>query len=573
MTFANFLPLLASVVLLVVGVYAYASGARDRLHRLFFVACAVLAYWAFATFELLTAGTLEAARFWAHAAFPWPFGFALLLHLSLVVGANRAVPSLSARTPRARLSRGVGLALLYLPAIGFAVLDLLTDRITGLPWRTTVGWTVTPLYTEAGPVAVAWAVGIAAIAAIASLVRFVSRRGWEGRRRSQRACEGLFLAGFAFALLAMLIVDGILPFYRTGYQEWIAVGLALGALSLGAGVVLGDRGSLSAESAATPLLAIAPCLLSFLDEHGRIVAASRSMAALLGYPEGGLRGVKAIALLAPGPNRPPDRFWRQLTEDGLYRDALLTLRNRNGERMETLFSFAVVRRAHILEGYVCAGVNVTGESLARDELSNILREKDLLVREAYHRIKNNLAIVGSLINLYQEQVNDPTGREIMAALRARVRSISLVHEQLHQSHDLSTVDFASYARKLLDNIRSSFLPPGVAVELITLIEPARLSVDVAVTLGLILTELATNALKHGFTGVSSGEIRVSMGRQGASHRLTFSNSGPPIPDLDAALTDSLGLGLVRALVDQLDGTIGLTRKPETTFLITIPAEE
>jgi len=311
-----------------------------------------------------------------------------------------------------------------------------------------------------------------------------------------------------------------------------------------------------------------------IDADGRIVLTSRSAAALLGYDEGELRALRAAALLAPERDHFPDNFWRKLNEDGVYRDLRIGLRHRNGEQIDTLFSFAVVgQRRHSRTGYVCAGINVTGESMARDELTAALKEKELLVREAYHRIKNNLAIVGSLINLYQEQVSNPNDQEIMIALKARVRSISLVHEQLHQSHDLSTVDFSSYARKLLDNVRSSFLPPGVTVDVVTLMEPTPLSVDVSVTLGLVLTELATNALKHGFAGVDSGEIRVAMERLGGSYRLTFSNSGPPIPDLDTALTDSLGLGLVRALVDQLDGSIGLTRKPETKFIITFPAEE
>lgn len=593
----SFLPLLASVFISFLGLSVYLSGARDGLHRLFLAACLIEAYWSFATFELLTAGTLPEAKLWARAGFLWSLGFAALVHLSIRFLRYRGTGGRAARDQGGGrlLLRGALLLALYVPGGAIALLDLLTDRVSGLPWRTAHGWTVTPLYTAIGPAAVAWALGALGIGLLLSIAGSLTARDRAHRLRLLFMSAGLFSV---FA--AMLAIDAILPFYKTGYQDWISVGLAVGMALSGYGIAQPDRAGLAPGRLAAELGSLMPSMLLFVDPAGRIRMANPAALSLLGYPEGELLGAKALSLLVPRGSPFPAGFWSALRLRGECRELAAAARRKDGSTIDLLLSVARIearrgifsrgrplpapgapegrgrrrraRRGRVV-GFLCIGKDVTEVELARAGLTRSLEEKELLVREAYHRIKNNLAIVGSFINLYQEQVSDPGDRAIMSALKARVRSISLVHEQLHQGRDLKSVDFAAYARLLLENLRSSFMPPGIAVEVIVLIETTAFSIDRAVTLGLVLTELSTNALKYGFDGVDAGQIRVEMGRDGAHYRLAFSNNGRPIPDLDAEATDSLGLRLVRALVDQLDGSVELKREPETQFIITFPVEE
>ena len=574
----SFLPLVASILISLFGIAVYLSGVHDRLHLLFLVTSLLEAYWAFVTFELLTAGTLAQAAFWTRAGFLWPLIFAALLHLALVSGGWRPFAggrsAKRERTPRVgsgarALLRGALLFVIYLPAGALALLDLLTNRISGLPWRTEHGWTVTPLYTVNGAAAVGWALAASGIAlALCAAHAFLAR---DRRRKKLLVFMG---AGIGFAFASMLAIDAILPFFRTGYQEWISVGLALQSALIGYGIRDLDRSRLTTEASAGETLALMPSMFLLVDASGRINSANACALSGLGYTEEELLGTKARSLL-PADRAPlPGDFWSRLSREGSYRNLRTEVRRKDGSTIAALLSVAVVRAwRDRITGFVCVGETLSEESRAGAASGRQIEEKELLVREAYHRIKNNLAIVGSFINLYLEQVRDPADRNIMNALKARVRSIALVHEQLHQGRDLKTIDFSIFARQLLENLRSSFMPPGTVVDVVVTIKPTALSVDTAVTLGLVLTELCTNALKYGFEGVGAGQLRVAMERKEGLYRLSFSNSGRPIPDLDAESTDSLGLRLVRALVEQLDGSIELIREPETQFTITFPAEE
>ncbi len=600
----SFLPLVASVLIFLIGIGVYLPGARDRLHRLFLALCLLEAYWGFATFELLTAGRLPEAELWTRAGFLWPLICAALLHLALISGGRRPFAGgLHAereglprtRSGAASLFRGALFLAIYLPAGTIAVLDLLTDRITGLPWRTATGWTVTPLYTLNGPAAVVWALAVSGIALALGAAYALSVR-----HRARRRLLLFVAAGIACAFASMLAIDAILPFFRTGYQEWISVGLALQSALVGYGIRELDLSRLTREVSVREILSLMPGILLLLDASGRIRSVHGSGLSSLGYAGGELVGRKARSLLASGAALSRDDLWPALERDGSVRRLRMQVRRKDGSTIAVLLSVGAIearrglfddhrslplfgapkgesqgtrlRRDRII-GFVCVAETAAEESRLGAPLARPLDEKELLVREAYHRIKNNLAIVGSFINLYQEQVRDPADRDIMSALKARVRSISLVHEQLYQGRDPGTIDFSTYARQLLENLRSSFMPPGSVVDVIVSIEPTALSIDRAVTLGLVLTELSTNALKYGFEGVGAGRLRVEMARSDKLYRLSFSNSGRPISDLDAESTDSLGLRLVRALVEQLDGSIELVREPETRFVITFPAEE
>lgn len=186
-----------------------------------------------------------------------------------------------------------------------------------------------------------------------------------------------------------------------------------------------------------------------------------------------------------------------------------------------------------------------------------LREKEALLQEVHHRVKNNMQVISSLLNL---QVRHPMDEECRAILRdgqSRIRSMSLVHEQLYQSHDLSNVDLAAYIRKLVTNLVTLYQPAATNLRMETDLEELRLDINSAIPFGLILNELLSNAIRHAFPGDRPGVIRIRMRRRpdGAAE-LRVEDDGVGLPEgLDYRRPESLGLQIVNLLVDQLDAVL------------------
>jgi len=195
------------------------------------------------------------------------------------------------------------------------------------------------------------------------------------------------------------------------------------------------------------------------------------------------------------------------------------------------------------------------------ELSGRLKEREILLREIHHRVKNNLQLVSSLLNMQERQLDDGPSRQALEECQSRVQTIALVHEQLYQSKDLARVPLSEYVRSLAENV---FYSAGASRGTVTLdveIEDLYLAVDRAIPCGLILNELITNARKHAFPEGRAGVVRVEL-RQTASNRfvLLVSDDGVGLPpSLDIRQTESLGLQLVCTLADQLRAELRVER--------------
>ena len=204
-----------------------------------------------------------------------------------------------------------------------------------------------------------------------------------------------------------------------------------------------------------------------------------------------------------------------------------------------------------------------------------LREKEVLLKEIHHRVKNNLQVISSLVNLQADGTSDETVRAVLRDVTHRVRSMALVHEKLYQSADLAHIDFAEYARSLLGYLWRAHGAKAAAVRLTFDLESLSLPVDAAVPCGLILNELAGNALKHAFPDQSVGDVAVSL-HLDANRLVSMSvrDNGVGLPEgLDWRQARSLGLRLVQMLAGQLHGTSELNRLDGTEFLITFKLPE
>jgi PAS domain S-box-containing protein len=190
-----------------------------------------------------------------------------------------------------------------------------------------------------------------------------------------------------------------------------------------------------------------------------------------------------------------------------------------------------------------------------ESLKTSVREKEVLLKEVHHRVKNNMQVIVSLLNLQANYAGNEETVKFIQDCNARVKSMALVHERLYHSETLASIDLPDYISTLCDNLHSSYSRGNTSLQLD--VEDMDINMDVSVPLGLLLNELVTNAFKHAFPGNMPGTVKVAV-RHGGANRLEFSvsDNGVGMPEgMNASEKGSLGMLLVRALVRQLGGTL------------------
>jgi two-component sensor histidine kinase len=196
----------------------------------------------------------------------------------------------------------------------------------------------------------------------------------------------------------------------------------------------------------------------------------------------------------------------------------------------------------------------------RDRLAAMLAEKEVLLKEVHHRVKNNLQVIVSLLRLQTRGSQDGRLNEALLESQHRVESMALIHEQLYETTDLREVDLARHAALLIAKLFNSYGVGGSRIECRVNIEPLPLAVDQAIPAGLILNELISNALKHAFPGNRKGAVEVRGGRMGPDSFFEVSDDGVGVPlEIDLHRPRSLGLEIVKILARQLKGSITLER--------------
>lgn len=205
------------------------------------------------------------------------------------------------------------------------------------------------------------------------------------------------------------------------------------------------------------------------------------------------------------------------------------------------------------------------ESIARS-----LREREVLIREVHHRVKNNLQIVSSLLRLQHQNINDPAVREIFNTTGNRILAISLIHEILYRGENFAVVRADTYLRNLAEAIRQAYMVPGKAVRINYSLDESALDLDTAVPLGIIVTELVSNAFKHAFSEHPEGIIEIQLRNEGGAALLTVSDNGRGLEDPEPGSGQTLGLTLVCSLAKQLRGAVEFHSSGGVSVTVTVP---
>ena len=201
-------------------------------------------------------------------------------------------------------------------------------------------------------------------------------------------------------------------------------------------------------------------------------------------------------------------------------------------------------------------------------------KKKCFLKRFYHRVKNNLMIISSLLNLQSRYIKDEESKNIFKESQNRTRSMALIHERLYQSTDLKRIDFGEYIRTLANDLYNTYVMDKSLITLNIDVDDVKLDINTSIPLGLIVNELVTNSLKHAFPPGKSGEIDIQFHTQDDKYLLEVKDNGIGFPkDINYQNTDSLGLRLINSLTEQIDGNIQLNNNSGTSFKIIFKEEK
>ncbi len=284
---------------------------------------------------------------------------------------------------------------------------------------------------------------------------------------------------------------------------------------------------------------------------------------ILGYPDKKALLQTNAAYLYRYPHKRID--WQEIV--GIYnleRETEVCLCRYDGTDVWVLHNSRVARGSdgEVLY-YDIVIVNLSRQKYSESQIREAIKEKEVLLKEIHHRVKNNLQIVSSLLNLQSAYLRDAYDRELFKQSQNRIKSMALLHEKLYRSAEIARIDFGEYLNSLMPSLFKSYKTSSAAIECAIESNNVMLDIDTAIPCGLIISELVANSLKHAFKDGQIGKISVSLSQQDLQMlRLSVCDNGVGMDEGELSeMPDSpMGWELVRTLTEQLDGSIKISRE-------------
>jgi len=540
MTIFAFNSLLAAVIAAFLGIYILYRNPRSALNWLFFLFCFVGAYASFAEFQFRLAESATMAQFWLKASsLGVCFSIPLEVHFMLAFAERKKL-----------LAKWWVYVLLYAPALMFALFQM-TGVIALKPVEVYWGWTY-----DATPENLADVLfEIWAVASIPFAVYLCLRYYLKTTERMKRRQALYLLIGFSLAAVLSFATE-FSP--SREIPELTAFGFVLESTFVWYAIRRYGLFALTPATAADKIIATMADALILIDLERKIATVNQALLELLGYEEKELLGQPVEMILAEeARSKFTEVYLGQISMAGSIRDTETAFETKDGIRIPISLSGSVMQDEHGVEqGVVCVGHDLTNRKQAEQRLRAMLLEKEALLMEVHHRVKNNLQVISSLLKFQSNYVTDESALRMFDESQGRIRSIALVHEKLYRSLDLARVDSAEYIRDLVVQLFRLYHIPPTDVTLEMDVDEVMLDLDTAIPCGLIINELVSNALKHAFLEGREGKVRVSLQSRGGQLALTVSDDGVGLPDdFDYRSARSMGLQLINTLVEQLEGTL------------------
>lgn len=309
-----------------------------------------------------------------------------------------------------------------------------------------------------------------------------------------------------------------------------------------------------------------PDLITVLDINHQVIWMNKAMANRLKVSPDSALGCKCYEAVHNTKEPITGCPHEKLIQDGKEHTGEVYEKNLNGYFLVT--AAPIKDQSGNILGDVHIARDITERKKVEKKLENSLNDKEMLIKEIHHRVKNNLMIISSLLSIQARYIKDKEIQNIFKESQSRARSMALIHEKLYMNDDNKKIDFGSYIHELINELFRTYAdqPGNVFLELE--IDSYKLDVNTAIPLGLVINELVSNSLKHAFPDNRTGIIKVEFHRENNEFILTLSDDGIGLPEgFKIENANSMGLILVKNLVEQVDGILELVRKPGTKFTI------
>ena len=538
MNIFSYISLTAFFACFFLGNFIYHKNTKSQLNIMIALLSIMVGFLAFAEFQYRQTTDFQTAYLWLKISGLWPIVPAILLHISLIFTGKTSI-----------LKNKLTYVLIYAPAIIIAILAVDTNWLLEGIVKEYWGWTY--LYPKTSLlfyIMSFWTVLCAFMAGGICLWYYLKSKD------IKKLQTKYLIAGLYLPLLISMFSDVIMPNMSIRIPETTMMMSTIGIGFISYGVWKYRFPALTAAIAADQIVSTMSNFLIMLDHDRNIVTINNATTALLGYSKEELIG-KPLEYLFKDQTFETGNKLPSNTSDTVI-NFETCLKSKYGEFIPVLLSKSVIKDENgNVMGIVCIGNNIVEIKEAKDKIKASLNEKELLLRELHHRVKNNLQIILSLINLQSNGIKDQQDLEIFRESQSRVKSLAIIHEKLYQSADFASINFEEYIQSLVSYLLSYYSTINITVD-IDVEKDIVLNMDTAVPCGLIINELVTNSIKFAFPGVKTGKIYIKLHYKDGSLILIIGDNGIGLPEgMDFESSEKLGLQLVKTLTDQLEGTI------------------
>lgn len=556
------------------GWYVYKLDPKSRTNRIFLIYAFCFAIWAF-TFAFFYSAPDEAtAWFWydlsAIGRFFYP---AVILDLALIFTRNRFLARWQNSLPLYILPVIFILAIFTGPFITEELVFINGQWYETLITNNIWWYAYTSYYLS--------------FISVAFLV--VGRWGYKSTVLRERKQAVIVISTGLIAITLGLFTNTIFQFFNLHILPSVAqiIGVIF-FCGITYAIIKYKLLKLTATAAADQIISKITDLVFLIDNYGKIISTNSRARRLLGYSRSELEGQDWEFLIKDPQDREKigNYINSSLVENvDSYKNMEIKLNTKRGNYIPVNSFLSGVNDNFGLIGvlmvaqdlrqtkkllYEIREKNVAQKAakIHEDQLKKSLNEKELLLKEIHHRVKNNMQIISSLLNLQSGYLKDKEAVEALKESQARIVSMAMIHENLYRSDNLTGINFENYINHLIRNLFHTYNVSMEKIKFNIIAPDVFLNIDTAIPCGLIINELVTNSIKHAFPGGTSGEITIEMEQDQDDYHLKISDNGVGLPpDLDINKSSTLGLLLVNSLVGQLEGSMEVDREQGTTYHI------
>ena len=306
------------------------------------------------------------------------------------------------------------------------------------------------------------------------------------------------------------------------------------------------------------------------DLNGNITFVNHIGHQIFGYtPEELNKGINMIQILVPEDRARAMKNNQRILNGEKLPFGEFTALKKDGTTFPIIVNTNLIIQEDKIIGLRGILVDISELKDAENKIKASLKDKEVLLREIHHRVKNNMQIISSLLNLQIDYLNDEDAIDVLKESQNRVKSMAMIHEKLYLSTDLTKINFVDYIQSLISNLFYSYNVKEDHIKPILKIEDVNLNIETAIPCGLIITELISNCLKYAFPNQMKGKIIISLKQVEDKFELIISDNGIGLPEnININKIKTLGILLVKSLTEQIDGKISIQRKNGTQFKIT-----